>query len=41
MVEENHKGKIIFESEYLKGTRFVIELPKKPASQAKPAVEPV
>ena len=37
MVEENHKGKIIFESEYLKGTRFVIELPKKPASQVKPA----
>jgi signal transduction histidine kinase len=29
MVEENHKGKIRFDSEYLKGTKFTIELPKK------------
>ena len=27
MIEENHKGKIWFESEYLKGTTFYIELP--------------
>jgi len=30
MVEENHKGTIIFQSEYGKGTYFRIELPKKP-----------
>jgi two-component system NtrC family sensor kinase len=29
MVEENHKGKIWFESEPMKGTTFCIELPKK------------
>jgi signal transduction histidine kinase len=29
MVEENHKGKIWFESEYMKGTTFFIELPYK------------
>jgi len=29
IVEENLKGKIYFESEYLKGTTFVIELPTK------------
>lgn len=29
MIEENHKGKVWFESEYMKGTTFYIELPKK------------
>jgi signal transduction histidine kinase len=29
MVEENHKGKVTFQSEYMKGTYFRIELPKK------------
>ncbi len=29
MIEENHKGKIWFESEYGKGTKITIELPKK------------
>ena len=29
MIEENHKGKIWFESEYLKGTTFFIQLPRK------------
>ena len=29
MVEENHKGKIWFESEYGKGTTVTVELPKK------------
>jgi len=28
LIEENHHGKIHFESEYLKGTTFLIELPK-------------
>jgi signal transduction histidine kinase len=28
MIEENHKGKIWFESEYGKGTKFYIELPR-------------
>ncbi len=29
IVEENHKGRIWFESEYAKGTTFIIELPLK------------
>lgn len=29
MVEENHQGKIWFESAYREGTKFVIELPKR------------
>lgn len=29
IVEENHKGKITFESAYMQGTKFVIELPRK------------
>jgi signal transduction histidine kinase len=29
MIEENHKGKIWFNSEFLKGTTFTIELPQK------------
>ena len=29
MIEENHNGKISFESEHMKGTKIVIELPKK------------
>jgi len=29
IVEENHKGKITFDSTYAQGTRFMIELPKK------------
>ncbi|MEI8349637.1 MAG: ATP-binding protein [Candidatus Omnitrophota bacterium] len=29
IVEENHKGKITFDSTYTQGTRFVIDLPKK------------
>jgi len=29
MIEENHNGKITFQSEYMKGTYFRIELPKK------------
>lgn len=29
IVEENHKGKIHFESAYMQGTKFVVELPKK------------
>jgi signal transduction histidine kinase len=29
IVEENHHGKIWFESTYMQGTKFVIELPKK------------
>jgi signal transduction histidine kinase len=32
IVEENHKGKIWFTSEYMKGTNFFIELPKKPVT---------
>lgn len=28
MIEENHNGRITFKSEYMKGTRFVIELPR-------------
>jgi len=27
IIEENHKGRVWFESEYMKGTRFFIELP--------------
>ncbi|MDD5464923.1 MAG: ATP-binding protein [Candidatus Omnitrophica bacterium] len=33
IIEENHKGKIWFTSEYMKGTSFIIELPKKPAAE--------
>jgi len=29
IVEENHKGRIWFESAYMQGTKFTIELPKK------------
>jgi signal transduction histidine kinase len=29
MVEENHGGKVWFDSSYMKGTKFFIELPKK------------
>jgi len=29
IVEENHKGKIWFESTYMKGTKFFVEIPKK------------
>lgn len=29
IVEENHKGRIWFESTYMQGTKFIIELPKK------------
>jgi signal transduction histidine kinase len=29
MIEENHNGRIWFESEYMKGTEFYIELPRK------------
>ncbi|UCC94580.1 MAG: GAF domain-containing protein [Candidatus Omnitrophota bacterium] len=29
MIEENHKGRVWFESKYMKGTRFSIELPRK------------
>jgi signal transduction histidine kinase len=29
IIEENHKGKISFESAYMQGTKFVIELPRK------------
>lgn len=29
IIEENHKGKIWFTSTYMKGTSFIIELPKK------------
>jgi signal transduction histidine kinase len=32
MIEENHKGRISFVSEYGKGTRISVELPKKLAS---------
>ena len=28
IVEENHKGKIKFTSTYMKGTEFIIQLPK-------------
>jgi signal transduction histidine kinase len=38
IIEENHKGKIWFESEYLKGTKFFIQLPKpKKSSKTKAA----
>lgn len=36
IVEENHKGKIWFESEYLKGGRFFIKLPKPKDSPSSP-----
>jgi len=29
IVEENHKGRIWFESAHMQGTKFIIELPKK------------
>jgi signal transduction histidine kinase len=29
MIEENHNGRIWFESQYMKGTEFYVELPKK------------
>ncbi|MDP2922876.1 MAG: ATP-binding protein [Candidatus Omnitrophota bacterium] len=29
IVEENHKGKIWFESTYMQGTKFIMEIPKK------------
>jgi signal transduction histidine kinase len=29
IIEENHHGRISFESKYLEGTKFTIELPKK------------
>ncbi|MBN1822876.1 MAG: GAF domain-containing protein [Endomicrobiales bacterium] len=34
MIEENHKGKIWYESEYMKGTRIYIQLPKAGKSLA-------
>lgn len=34
MIEENHKGRIWFESEYGKGTTTTVELPKKRAESA-------
>jgi signal transduction histidine kinase len=34
MIEENHKGRVRFESAYLQGTTFTIELPYKPAEVA-------
>lgn len=33
MIEENHKGKVKFESDYMKGTTFFIELPKEKMSK--------
>lgn len=30
IIEENHRGKIRFTSNYMEGTSFIIELPKKP-----------
>lgn len=36
IVEENHKGKIWFESEYLKGGQFFIKLPKPKDSPSSP-----
>lgn len=29
MIEENHKGKVTFESTYMQGTKFWVEIPKK------------
>jgi len=29
IVKENHKGKIWFETAYMQGTKFIVELPKK------------
>ena len=29
MIEENHKGKVRFDSAYMEGTKFFVELPKK------------
>jgi len=29
IVEENHHGRITFQSKYLQGTKFILELPKK------------
>lgn len=33
IIEENHRGKIWFTSTYMKGTSFIIELPKKPIGE--------
>lgn len=37
IIEENHKGKIWFTSTYMKGTSFIIELPKKPTGETRRA----